>query len=90
MEVEHLARTRSDHAPMFLHVEEENIRRIKTALSKWNKETYGDIFKQLVIREDIIKVKEQLFEEVPNAENRVVLQKAQAKHKKYLHFEKTF
>ncbi|XP_049364489.1 uncharacterized protein LOC125829284 [Solanum verrucosum] len=68
----------------------ENIRRVKNALSKWSKETYGDIFKQLVIREDIVKVKEQLFEEVPSVENRAVLQKAQAEHKKYLYVEETF
>lgn len=117
MEVEHLARTGSDHAPMLLNCVDKitrhkkpfrflkfwteepsfidvvrqnwfptgslnpfvefkaNIKRVKTALTEWSKDTYGDIFKQLIIREDIVKIKEKLFEEVPNAENRAVLQK---------------
>ncbi|KAH0712633.1 hypothetical protein KY289_008592 [Solanum tuberosum] len=115
MEVEHLARTWSDHAPMLLTYEEgaigykkpfrqnwvendplnsfiafkENIKRIKTTFTKWSKDTYGDIFKQLVIREDIVKIKEKLFEEHPSAENRQVLQRAQAEFKRYLDFEET-
>ncbi|KAH0650498.1 hypothetical protein KY284_030410 [Solanum tuberosum] len=50
-----------------------NIKRVKTALTKWSKDTYGDIFKQLIIREDIVKIKENLLEEFPNAENRAIL-----------------
>ena len=49
---------------------------------------YGDIFKQLLSREDIVKIKEMLFEEEPFVVNRVVLQRAQAEYKKYLHFER--
>lgn len=68
----------------------ENIKRVKTALTKWSKNTYGYIFKQLVIREDIVKIKEKLFESDPSAENREVLQKAQVELKRYLHFEEIF
>ncbi|XP_059313002.1 uncharacterized protein LOC132064126 [Lycium ferocissimum] len=46
---------------------------LKAALSRWSKETFGDLFKQLIIREDIVKIKEQLFEEEPSEENRIVL-----------------
>lgn len=35
-----------------------------TALTKWSKESYGDIFKQLIIREDTVRIKEKLFEEL--------------------------
>lgn len=107
-EVEHLSITRSDHAPMLLHMDKrviihrktfrflnfwtenaaftevvrqnwvanenlnpfllfkEKIRRVETTLSKCSKETYDDIFKQIVIHKDIVKFKEKLFEEVPN------------------------
>ena len=56
-------------------------------MSKWNKEVYGDIFQKLLIREDIVKIKEKLFEEARNAENTNVLHRIQAKYKNYLHFD---
>ncbi|XP_070031692.1 uncharacterized protein [Nicotiana tomentosiformis] len=102
IEVEHLIRTGSDHAPLlmtcgvqttkfvkpfrflnfwtkhatFMDVVrqnweadfigdpflmfKQNIKRVKAALSKWNRETFGDIFKQLAILEDIVRLKEML------------------------------
>ncbi|XP_070034325.1 uncharacterized protein [Nicotiana tomentosiformis] len=130
IEVEHLIRTGSDHAPLlmtcgvqttkfvkpfrflnfwtkhatFMDVVrqnweadfirdpflmlKQNIKRVKASLSKWNRETFGDIFKQLTILEDIVRVKEMLFEEEPTTENRIVLQNAQSELKKYLNIEK--
>ena len=35
-----------------------------------------------------MKIKEMLFEKEPFVVNRVVLQRAQAEYKKYLHFER--
>ncbi|XP_075104879.1 uncharacterized protein LOC142178959 [Nicotiana tabacum] len=103
IEVEHLIRTGSDHAPLLMtcgvqttkfvkpfrffnfwtkHATvmdvvrqnweadfigdpfmmfKQKIKRVKAALSKWNRETFGDIFKQLAILEDIVRVKEMLF-----------------------------
>ncbi|XP_075101658.1 uncharacterized protein LOC142177094 [Nicotiana tabacum] len=132
IEVEHLIRTGSDHAPLlmtcgvqttnfvkpfrflnfwtkhatFMDVVrqnweadfigdqflmfKQNIKRVKAALSKWNRETFGDIFKQLAILEDIVRVKEMLFEEEPTTENRIVLQKAQSELKKYLNIEEQY
>ncbi|XP_075098996.1 uncharacterized protein LOC142175889 [Nicotiana tabacum] len=132
IEVEHLIRTGSDHAPLlmtcgvqttkfvkpfnflkfwtkhstFMNVVrqnweasfigdqflmfKQNIKRVKAALSKWNRETFGDIFKQLAILEDIVRVKEMLFEEEPTTENRIVLQKAQSELKKYLNIEEQY
>jgi len=46
------------------------MKRTKIALSTWSRVRFGDIFKQLVIREDIVRIKEGLFEELPTAENR--------------------
>lgn len=69
---------------MFKH----KIRHFKKALSSWSRETYGDIFKQLIIRDEIVKIKKELFEEFSIGAERMVQQQARAKLKKYLHFEK--
>lgn len=118
IEVEHLIRTGSDHAPLLMSCGEEavkfvkpfkflnfwanhetfmevvrknwladfigdpflmfkqKLKRVKIALSKWSKLTYRDIFKQLAIREDVVRIKEMMFEEEPSVENRIVLQQA--------------
>ncbi|XP_060170476.1 uncharacterized protein LOC132601407 [Lycium barbarum] len=106
IEVEHLARTGLDHAPLLctygdkhqnlaelVHLEHDDpfinfkskMKKPKEVLSKWSREVFGDIFKQLIIREEIVRLKEQLFEQNPSQVNRVVLQKAQAETKRYLH-----
>ncbi|XP_060202298.1 uncharacterized protein LOC132630740 [Lycium barbarum] len=132
LQMEHLSRTGSDHAPLllttgeqvqqfskpfiflkfwvdhesFLHTVEQHwstefvgdafitfkfkMKKLKAAQSVWSKETFGDIFKQLTIREDIVKIKEQLFEEDPSEVNRMVLQQAQAEFKRYMHFKEDF
>ncbi|KAH0705834.1 hypothetical protein KY285_010364 [Solanum tuberosum] len=116
--VEHFARTGSDHAPLLLTCGGSNkpvskpfkflkfwterddfkkvvldnwcadcdgdifvqlkqkLKKTKLSLSMWSKEKFGDIFKQLVIREEIVRLKEELFEQNPNSFNRVILQKA--------------
>ncbi|XP_019253812.1 PREDICTED: uncharacterized protein LOC109232496 [Nicotiana attenuata] len=104
LEVEHLIKYESDHAPLllscnidtmqvkkpfkflnfwakcetFLNVIKENwvtdtmgntfnmfqskLKKVKSALAAWSKETFGDIFKQIIALEDIIKVHETEFE----------------------------
>ncbi|XP_070049169.1 uncharacterized protein [Nicotiana tomentosiformis] len=128
IEVEHLIRTRSDHAlllmtcgeqatnfvkpfrflkfwtkhAIFMEVVRQNwnadfigdpflmlkhkLKKVKVALSKWSRDTFGNIFKQLAILEDIVRVNEMLFEEEPTIKNRIVLQKAQSKLKKNTSF----
>ncbi|XP_060202553.1 uncharacterized protein LOC132630976 [Lycium barbarum] len=66
------------------------LKKVKSVLSEWSKATFGDIFKKLVVREDIVRVKEQLFEDDPSLANRMVLQLAQAELKKYMHYEEEF
>ncbi|XP_060182313.1 uncharacterized protein LOC132611975 [Lycium barbarum] len=122
IEVEHLARTGSDHAPLmrsygdkhqnliehatFLDTVRLNwstwehddpiinfkskMKKLKGVLSKWSREVFGDIFKKLIIREEIVRLKEELFEQNPSQVNRVVLQKAQAETKRYLHYEEEY
>ncbi|XP_019246545.1 PREDICTED: uncharacterized protein LOC109226206 [Nicotiana attenuata] len=67
----------------------QKLKRVKAALSRWSRES-GDIFKRLSILEDIVRVKEILFEEEPTIENRIVLQKAQSELKKYLSIEEQY
>ncbi|XP_059291115.1 uncharacterized protein LOC132044631, partial [Lycium ferocissimum] len=89
LEVEHLSRTGSDHAPMLLSCNDQTqhfIRPFKF-LKFW---TEDEDYKELSIREDIVKVKEQLFEDMPSEGNRMILQRAQAELKRYLHYEEEF
>ncbi|XP_060182816.1 uncharacterized protein LOC132612735 [Lycium barbarum] len=66
------------------------LKNLKKALSAWSRDTYGDIFKQVLIREEVVRVKEQLFDEDPSIINRIALQKAQAELKKYLIIEEQY
>ncbi|KAG5586572.1 hypothetical protein H5410_047006 [Solanum commersonii] len=54
------------------------LKNLKKALRVWSKERYGEIFQQLTIRVEIMKMKEQLFEEDPSFSNRMAIQQAQA------------
>ncbi|XP_075087618.1 uncharacterized protein LOC142169628 [Nicotiana tabacum] len=71
---------------MFKH----KLKKVKIALSQWIRQTFGDIFKQLAILEDIVMVKEMLFEEEPTIENRIILQRTQSELKKYLSLEEQY
>ncbi|XP_060190740.1 uncharacterized protein LOC132620020 [Lycium barbarum] len=132
VEVEHLTRTGSDHAPLLITLGEQSqayirpfrfvkfwtehqgflsivrnnlssnldgnpfmlftqkLKHTKKILSAWSKNVYGDIFKQLIIREEIVRIQEELFKGDPSPLNRIELQQAQAELKKYLHFEEEF
>ncbi|XP_070045606.1 uncharacterized protein [Nicotiana tomentosiformis] len=68
----------------------QKLKRVKTTLSHWSKITLGDIFKQLAIREDIVLIKEMLFEEEPTTENKIILQQAQVELKGYLSIEEHY
>ncbi|XP_060183360.1 uncharacterized protein LOC132613364 [Lycium barbarum] len=50
------------------------MKKVSRALTKWSKETFGDIFKQVATLEEIVKVHEAVFEENPSQENRTRLQ----------------
>lgn len=60
------------------------------ALSIWSKETFGNIFQQLIIREEIARIKEKLFEEALTGENRNIMQRAIVEYNKYLHLEEMY
>lgn len=54
----------------------QKLKKVKIVLSKYIKDKYSYLFKQLAIREHIVRVKEILFEEEPKIENKIMLQKA--------------
>ncbi|XP_070033112.1 uncharacterized protein [Nicotiana tomentosiformis] len=95
--VEHLIRTGYDHAPLLMTCGEDAAHFIKPFrfLNFWTThESFNEVVKQnsiadfqLTIREDIVRIKEMLFEEEPTTENRIVLQQAQVTLKRYLSFE---
>lgn len=62
------------------------LKKIKLAFSKWFRDSFGKIFKRIGIKEEIVKLKENFFEECPSPTNRVVLNKATTEYYKYLKF----
>lgn len=68
-------------------LDEENDSR---ALSKWSRDTYGDIFKQIATLEEVVQVHEQEFEQHPSSSNRERLQKVQAELIKFYAVEEKF
>nr|XP_009794682.1 PREDICTED: uncharacterized protein LOC104241434 [Nicotiana sylvestris] len=90
IEVEHLIRTRSDHAPLLMTCGDHTTNFVKPFrfLNFWTK--HATFMKVLAILEDIVRVKEMLFEEETTIENRIVLQKAQYELKKYLSIEEQY
>ncbi|KAL3345622.1 hypothetical protein AABB24_024533 [Solanum stoloniferum] len=78
-----------ENSNIFITIKQK-MKNTKYALACWSKERFGDIFKQLIIREEIARLKEEFFEENPIVSNRTVLQSGQAELKKYLQFEEEF
>lgn len=82
-------RTSQEKSDIFICLKQK-MRKTKISLANWSRERFGDMFKQFIIREEVVKLKDELFEQNPTPTNRSILQKAQAERKKYLHFEKEF
>lgn len=66
------------------------MKKINLALAKWSKDNFGDIFKQLVIWKEVVKVKENKFEYNPTGENKSIVNKAHVEFTKYLKYEEDF
>nr|XP_009619303.2 uncharacterized protein LOC104111332 [Nicotiana tomentosiformis] len=81
---------RSNAEYIFKRLDMILLKNVTAALTKGSKVTFGDIFKQLAILENIVKVKEMLFEEEPTIANRIVFQQAQAELKKYLSIKEQY
>ncbi|XP_060170934.1 uncharacterized protein LOC132601901 [Lycium barbarum] len=54
------------------------LKKVGRALSKWSRDTYGDIFKQIATLKEVVQVHEQEFEQNPTGLNRERLQRVQA------------
>ncbi|XP_055814452.1 uncharacterized protein LOC129884128 [Solanum dulcamara] len=61
------------------------LKNVKPVLTVWSKATFGDIFKQLTVREEVVKIKEQCFEENPTPVNRMFSQQLPALDYQMLH-----
>lgn len=57
---------------------QQKLKNTKSALTRWSKEYFGNIFKEIATLEDIIKIREKQFEENPSGLNRNNLFKAHA------------
>lgn len=44
------------------------VKNVKKARSRWSRDRFGNIFQLLTIREEIVSIKEELFEEQPSQE----------------------
>ncbi|XP_049368194.1 uncharacterized protein LOC125833087 [Solanum verrucosum] len=66
------------------------MRQLKTVLTQWSKETFGNIFQKIATMKDVIKGKEVQLEVAPIEANKAELSKANAKLKRYLKMEENF
>ncbi|XP_060200436.1 uncharacterized protein LOC132628686 [Lycium barbarum] len=93
LEVEHLIKQGSDHSPLLVNMR-ANSRPLSftvgRALSKWSRDTYGYIFKQIATLEEVVQVHEQEFEQNPTGLNRERLQRVQADLIRFYAIEEKF
>ncbi|XP_060182863.1 uncharacterized protein LOC132612790 [Lycium barbarum] len=66
------------------------LKKVGRALSKWSRDTYGDIFKQIATLEEVVQVHEQEFEQNPTGLNRERLQRVQADLIRFYAIEEKF
>ncbi|KAG5590466.1 hypothetical protein H5410_040980 [Solanum commersonii] len=82
----HLSWTRSDHAPLLQSCEFSNIPVVESFKFQkfWTERRFqwfvkiGLLKLKLAIREDIVRIKDDLFQQDPNPSNKAILQKASA------------
>ncbi|XP_060177792.1 uncharacterized protein LOC132607730 [Lycium barbarum] len=90
VEVEHLSRTGSDHAPLLISLGEQSQKFIRPFRFLKFCTEHQDFLNILIIRDEIVRIKGDLFEDDPSPLNIIVLQQAQVELKKYLQFEEEF
>ncbi|KAH0672621.1 hypothetical protein KY284_023708 [Solanum tuberosum] len=69
------------------HIVQQKMKITKKVLTKWSKETYGNIFHRAATMEDIVKVKEIQFEIPSTDRNRAELMKAEKDLRKFYQVE---
>lgn len=71
-------------------VVQTKLKRVKSALVQWSKNTFGNIVQQVETLEDVVKSKEIQLEINPLGENRTALKIAEANLKRYLKIEEKY
>lgn len=66
------------------------LKKVKKALARWSKETFGDVLKRVLDLEDQVYIKEGQLKMYPTPENREHLHRVSAELRKYSLFEKEF
>ncbi|XP_009757806.1 uncharacterized protein [Nicotiana sylvestris] len=66
------------------------LKKLKKFLSRWSKDTYGDIFQKVASLEEVVLVHEAQFELSPTSMNRERLNKVKAELTRYLALEEQF
>lgn len=69
---------------------QKNLKRVKSVLAQWCKNTFGNVSQQIATLEDLIKAMEIQLEITPMENNRMELNKAEANLKRYLDIKKEF
>ena len=77
-----------DGGPLILF--HHKLKRVKKALSQLRKDTFGNIFLEIITLEEVIKLIETKFELDPSGTNREKLHKSQAEIRKHLQREEEF
>ncbi|XP_060190564.1 uncharacterized protein LOC132619785 [Lycium barbarum] len=80
---------RSDEAYPFFNFHNK-LKKVGRALSKWSRDTYGDIFKKIATLEEVVQVHEQEFEQNPTGLNRERLQRVQTDLIRFYAIEEKF
>lgn len=68
----------------------DKLKKVKQALTTWSKEIFGDIFQKVATFEGEGKVSEIQFEINPSSDNRVELNRTNAKLKRCWHLKEEF
>lgn len=77
------------HGNLF-YVFHKKMKNVKKVLSRWSKETYGNIFQKIATLEDIVKVKKTQVEVNLSEANKKDLARAEETLKRYHHIQEEY
>ncbi|XP_060177978.1 uncharacterized protein LOC132607915 [Lycium barbarum] len=78
------------HGSNPFYIFHSKLKNLSKVLSKWSRDTYGDIFRQIDTLVEVVKIHELEFEENPTGTNRERLQKVQAELIKFYAVDEQF
>lgn len=68
----------------------EKLKRLKTTLTNWSKDSYGEVFFEIATMEDIVRMKEVQMEFDPFKENRAEHRREEADLKRFLRMKEEY